>query len=127
MLTLLLPMLVILGHDIIPHHHHNEEFSNTLAESLSHSHTLVHGQCEARSSHSHSQLAHSHQSEGHSCCHFNQNRLQKVVKYQVVLATTTFQHQEEEPLILNKYSVQDSSPYNIPDLTSKSLRAPPVA
>lgn len=84
-LILVLPILVMLAHDIIPHHHHD---TNTTASfvKMSHSHhEAIHtSHCHSHSTSQH--LSHSHKANESTCCSFVNLRFFKNFKFQVHLA-----------------------------------------
>ncbi|MFA8433434.1 MAG: hypothetical protein ACEPOZ_02860 [Marinifilaceae bacterium] len=129
MIMLLLPMLVILAHDIIPHHHHQESNSCLSTAGEWHHHQLIseNDGCFHSDSHDDFHLHHSHQSEDHNCCHFNQNRFQKDLTFQVILVIRQYLYQEMESQTLPKFSIWESPLWKAPDRSSIGLRAPPCA
>ncbi|RXQ89508.1 hypothetical protein EO244_14165 [Ancylomarina salipaludis] len=122
-LILVVPMLVMLAHDIIPHHHHNTHTSANFVN-------LAHNHIEATSVNCHGhgttqQLAHSHQENESSCCSFVNLRFFKDFKFQVILThiiLDMLKLREDSPI---KHYVSNFSLIPEPYRESSGLRGPP--
>ena len=122
-LILVVPMLVMLAHDIIPHHHHNTHTSANFVN-------RTHDQIEATPLHCQGhgttqQLAHSHQENEDSCCTFVNLRFFKDFKFQVILThiiLDMIQMGEDTPI---KHYVSNCSLIPEPNRESSGLRGPP--
>jgi len=110
---LLIPVLIILGHDIIPHHHHQDKNSCHKKHTSSHEHQ--------------SGLdLHSHNSSEDNICSFNHNSFLKKFYFQIVL------NKPENSKILSTYKfISKHRLENIPIkvkflLKTFYLRGPPT-
>jgi len=123
-LVLVLPILVMLAHDIIPHHHHD---TNTTANfvKMEHAHfEAIHGHCNAHQSSQH--LSHSHKENESNCCTFVNLRFFKNFKFQVhlthIILDIISSSDVEEPI---RYYVSNSNLIPEPYRESTGLRGPP--
>ena len=124
-LILVLPILVMLAHDIIPHHHHE---ANTTANfvTVGHSH---HEAIHTSNSHSHEtaqHFSHSHRESESVCCAFVNLRFFKNLKFQVLLSYIVLNivssKYQEAPI---RYYVSNSNLIPEPYRESTGLRGPP--
>lgn len=125
-LILVLPILVMLAHDIIPHHHHD---TNTTANfvKMEHAHIkTTHGHCHAHQTSQH--LSHSHKAEESKCCTFVNLRFFKNFKFQVqlvhIVLDIVLSSNEDAPI---RYFVSNSNLIPEPYRESTGLRGPPRA
>lgn len=122
-LILVLPILVMLAHDIIPHHHHD---THTAANFV----TMEHAHFDAVSSHCHSHettqhLSHSHKENESNCCSFVNLRFFKNFKFQVLIShilLDILKVDEDTPI---KYYVSNFNLIPEPNRESTGLRGPP--
>ena len=98
-------MLVLLAHDVIPHHHHSQIQTENNQVSVIHSHQHVHnGTCNT---HSHAGIHwnHQHETSSESCCILTHNRVQKDVKYQVFLKADVISYDTDDTRKVQKFRV----------------------
>lgn len=126
-LVLLLPVLILLAHDIIPHHHANHDHNLAGTESHSaqgetHNHEIHHGSCNAQS-HDHF----GYEDQKHiDFCHFHVDDFTKNVSFEicVIVSETVL----ENPVC---YVPCQSIPRYVRDIIRtfrryNSLRGPPA-
>jgi len=124
-LVLLLPVLVMLAHDIIPHHHHETHSASNIS-TMSHAHVRAE-HSHACAHHQTQNLGHSHEKTETECCAFGNLRFFKNIKFQVYLSH----------IILNIVAPDDSTPVKYyvsnyiqvpePNREAYGLRGPPLA
>jgi len=123
-LILVLPILVMLAHDIIPHHHHDTHTSANFVK-MEHTHLeATHSNCDAHESTQH--LSHSHKETESDCCSFVNLRFFKNFKFQVhltyIILDIIVPSITEEP---TRYYVSNSNLVPEPYRESTGLRGPP--
>ena len=123
-LILVLPILVMLAHDIIPHHHHDTHTSANFVK-MEHTHfEATHSNCHTHQTSQH--LSHSHKADESNCCSFVNLRFFKNFKFQVHLAhiilDKVMSSDVEEPI---RYYVSNSNLIPEPYRESTGLRGPP--
>ena len=123
-LFLVLPILVMLAHDIIPHHHHDTPTSANFVK-MEHRHLeATHSNCHAHENTQH--LSHSHNENESTCCAFVNLRFFKNVKFQVLLSHIVLNivssTNQEAPI---RYYVSSSNLIPEPSRESTGLRGPP--
>ncbi len=124
-LILVLPILVMLAHDIIPHHHHDTNTSaNYVTTEHSHNEAIQTLNCQSNSTTQH--LSHSHRESESTCCAFVNLRFFKNVKFQVLLSHIVLNivsnNDQEIPV---RYYVSNSNLIPEPYRASSGLRGPP--
>ncbi len=124
-LILVLPILVMLAHDIIPHHHHDTHTSaNFVKTAHSHIETINTTHCNSHSTRQH--LSHSHNENESTCCSFVNLRFFKNFKFQVhltyIILDIVLPSDTEEPI---RYYVSNSNLAPEPYRESTGLRGPP--
>ncbi|MGZ2369392.1 hypothetical protein ACXR6G_06370 [Ancylomarina sp. YFZ004] len=122
-LFLVLPILVMLAHDIIPHHHHD---THTSANFVKVEHTHLDGassHCQAHESTQH--LSHSHQENKSECCSFVNLRFFKDLKFQVYLSHIILDILPPNEDIPVKHYVSNHISIPEPYRESTGLRGPP--
>jgi hypothetical protein len=78
-------MLVLLGHDIIPHHHHLEQKHETQVSLVRvHQHVHQHSSCNHKQNGA-SHWNHQQEKSNETCCQLTHHRVQKELKFQVFL------------------------------------------
>ena len=126
-LILVLPILVMLAHDIIPHHHHDTNTSANFVKT-GHSHHEVIHTSDCHSHETAQYLSHSHQENESSCCAFVNLRFFKNVKFQIglthIVLNIVLNNNQE---ILVRYYVSSSNLIPEPYRESTGLRGPPRA
>ena len=126
-LILVLPILVMLAHDIIPHHHHDTNTSaNFVTAGHSHHEAIHTSHCHAHETAQH--LSHSHRENESTCCAFVNLRFFKNVKFQALLShivlNIVLNNDQETPI---RYYVSNSNLIPEPYRASTGLRGPPHA
>jgi len=124
-LILVLPILVMLAHDIVPHHHHDTNTSANFVKMGHSHHEAIHStHCHSHKTAQH--LSHSHQEDESDCCAFVNLRFFKNVKFQVQLAhiilDIVLPSDKEEPI---RYYVSNSNLIPEPYREATGLRGPP--
>jgi hypothetical protein len=124
-LILVLPILVMLAHDIIPHHHHDTHTSANFVEGGHSHHEAIHtSHCHSHETAQH--LSHSHRETESICCSFVNLRFFKNFKFQVFLSHIVLNivsnNDQEIPI---RYYVSSSNLIPEPYRESTGLRGPP--
>lgn len=118
-------MLVLLAHDVIPHHHHSEIQINNNQASVAHSHQHIHsGSCNPHS-HGSAHLNHQHETNNESCCILTHNRVQKDVKYQIFLKADVINYDVNDTQKVQKFRVLNYQLIPEPLRFSPLRRGPP--
>ena len=122
-LILVLPILVMLAHDIIPHHHHDTHTSANFVK-VEHSNIdATHSHCQAHESTQH--LSHSHKETESNCCSFVNLRFFKDLKFQVHLSHIILDILPPNEDIPVKHYVSNHISIPEPYRESTGLRGPP--
>jgi len=124
-LVLLLPLLVMLAHDIIPHHHHKTPTSTSYVK-MSHAHLEAeHAHCNGH--HQTQQVGHSHENHETNCCTFGNLRFFKSFKFQVYISHVILDILVPNDFTPVKYYVSDFILIPEPNREAYGLRGPPLA
>ncbi|MCY1636339.1 hypothetical protein [Marinifilum sp. D737] len=113
-LTMIIPMLVLLAHDIIPHNHHLQQIDDYHHVSV----IQVHHHGHAANTHQHNGIHwnHSHEANAETCCILTHNRVQKDNAYKVFLQSDNIQLDCEETQRLQSFKLRNQK------LTPEPLR-----
>lgn len=123
-LILVLPILVMLAHDIIPHHHHDTHTSANFVK-MEHTHLeATHSNCHAHESPQH--LSHSHKETETNCCSFVNLRFFKNFKFQVHLSHIILDILAPDEDIPVKHYVSNHISIPEPYREASGLRGPPL-
>ena len=123
-LILVLPILVMLAHDIIPHHHHDTHTSANFVK-MEHTHIeATHSHCQAHESTQH--LSHSHKENESNCCSFVNLRFFKNFKFQVHLSHIILDILTPDEDIPVKHYVSNHISIPEPYREASGLRGPPL-
>jgi len=123
-LILVLPILVMLAHDIIPHHHHDTHTSANFVK-MEHTHIeATHSHCQAHESTQH--LSHSHKENESNCCSFVNLRFFKNFKFQVHLSHIILDILTPDEYIPVKHYVSNHISIPEPYREASGLRGPPL-
>ncbi len=115
-LIMVIPMLVLLAHDIIPHNHHVHQQENnhvSVIQIHQHAHSHNHG-------HSGLHWNHSHNTTEETCCILTHNRVQKEIKYQIFLKSDEIKLDSEDSQRVQQFKVYNSI------LIPEPLKSPPL-
>jgi len=122
-LVLLLPMLVMLAHDIIPHHHHETQTSANYVK-MNHVHLEAeHSQCNGH--HQTQHFVHSHENHESNCCSFVNLRFFKNFKFQVFISHIILDILVPNDNIPVKHYVSNYVLIPEPNREAYGLRGPP--
>ena len=119
---MVIPMLVLLVHDIVPHNHHIHQIDGHQHVSVIQVHKHVHAHSHSHShAHHHNGVHwnHKHNSNAETCCILAQNRVQKENIYKVFLQTDNIQLKSEETKEFKKFKLRNEK------LTVEPLRFTP--
>ncbi len=124
-IILVLPVLVMLAHDIIPHHHHDTNTSANFTQAEHFRYEGVHSSdCQSHESTQH--LSHSHRDEKSTCCTFVNLRYFKSFNFQIhlipILLDSVRVLVENAPI---RYCVSNTHLIPEPYRESTGLRGPP--
>ena len=126
-MTMVIPMLVLLAHDIVPHHHHVFPKSKEHKAS-SHSHTHIHdANCGHHHHHGEKHWSHQHSTAEEGACILAHHRAQKELKYQVFLKVDYIDFRVKEDQSTKKFFVSDYRLIPEPIKFIHLLRAPPYS
>lgn len=126
-LSMLLPMLVMMAHDIIPHHQWDSwhectsKHSSKCCDDLHTNLNLEKGYLQSIKC----KLIHDNNADSKQCCHFSHHRLQQELKFHFILSGDLIIFNTSQEKIKNKYVVLDDLLIIDPHICSPSLRAPP--
>jgi len=124
-LILLLPILVMLTHDIIPHHHHETPTSTNYVK-MNHAHLEAeHSHCNGH--HQTQHLGHSHENHESDCCTFGNLRFFKSFKFQVYIGHILLDILIPNDNIPVKHYVTNYVLIPEPNREAYGLRGPPLA
>jgi hypothetical protein len=115
---MVIPMLVLLAHDIIPHDHHIHQIDGHHHVSVIQVHQHGHSHANA---HQHNGIHwnHSHRTNAETCCILTHNRVQKENVYKVFLSADHIQLDCEETQKLQSFKLRNQK------LTPEPLRFTP--
>lgn len=127
-IVMLLPMLIMMVHDIIPHHNHQNAHQCVISDTNTHDHNI---NCDDHSDHSKQPISgicvhHQHKSDQGHCCLLHHNRLQQELKFQIFLVGDLIRLDTQLEEIKTKFFVWNTSPFQNPERIVLGLRAPPV-
>lgn len=118
-------MLVLLAHDVIPHHHHSQVQTQNNSNSVFHSHQHVHkGACNAHA-HGGVHWNHQHETSTESCCTLTHNRVQKDSKFQIFLKADLISYDTNDTQKVQKFGVHNYQLIPEPLRFSPLRRGPP--
>ncbi|MRT92770.1 hypothetical protein [Ancylomarina sp. 16SWW S1-10-2] len=125
-LILVLPILVMLAHDIIPHHHHKTITSANFEKLVQgHNETIHTTYCNSDNKRQH--ITHFHKNNESICCSFVNLRFFKFFKFQMQIAHIILDiilpSNDDAPI---RYFVSNSNLVPEPDRESTGLRGPPL-
>ena len=123
-LILVLPILVMLAHDIIPHHHHDTHTSANFVKKEHRHIEATHSNCHAHESTQH--LSHSHKETESTCCSFVNLRFFKNFKFQVHLSHIILDILAPDEDIPVKHYVSNHISIPEPYREACGLRGPPL-
>ncbi|MDQ2177150.1 hypothetical protein [Marinifilum sp. D714] len=107
-LAMIIPMLVLLAHDIIPHNHHLHQIDdhNHVSVIQVHQHLYEHSHANT---HQHNGIHwnHSHEANAETCCILTHNRVQKDNAYKVFLQSDNIQLDCEETQKLQSFNLRN--------------------
>lgn len=112
---MIIPMLVLLAHDIIPHNHHLHQIDDHHHVSVIQIHHHGHAHNNA-DQHNGIHWNHSHEANAETCCILTHNRVQKDNAYKVFLQSDNIQLDCEETLRLQSFKLRNQK------LTPEPLR-----
>ena len=123
-LLMLIPMLVLLAHDVIPHNH-NHNTAEDQQVSIIHFHQHV--KCNTCNHHNHGETNWNHQNEknSESCCILTHNRVQQEIKYQIFLKADAIRLDSEDIRKVKKFRVHNYKLIPEPLRFSPHRRGPP--
>jgi len=122
---MIIPMLVLLAHDVIPHHHHSEVQTENNQVSVLQSHHHIHtGSCNSHSN-SRAHWNHQHETNNENCCILTHNRVQKEVKYQIFLKADLINFDVNDTQKVQKFRVHNYQLIPEPLRFSPLRRGPP--
>jgi hypothetical protein len=137
--VMIMPMIILLAHDIIPHHHHGDHGQGMHAhhheahshEPHSHSHHNDHHHHHANAEIEVSDIhgiffEHKHGKEDAHTCFLTHHRVQKEIKYVVFLESDEIDYGYRETIDKKKHYVIDYRLLPEPIKLLHSLRAPPA-
>ncbi|MBL4560807.1 MAG: hypothetical protein JKX79_07445 [Labilibaculum sp.] len=104
-LLMLIPMLVLLTHDVIPHNHHLHNTNSNQQVSIIHVHQHVESNACNHHNHDDMHWSHQHETNNEACCILTHNRVQKEVKYQIFLKADAIQLDSEHTQKVQKLKV----------------------
>ena len=122
---MIIPMLVLLAHDVIPHHHHGQIQTVDNHVSVIHSHQHVHSNSCKAHSHGGTHWNHQHDTSSESCCILTHNRVQKEVKYQIFLKSDIINYDINDTQKVQKFRVHNYQLIPEPLRFSPLRRGPP--
>jgi hypothetical protein len=116
---MVIPMLVLLAHDIIPHDHHIHQIDGHHHVSVIQVHQHGHSHANA---HQHNGIHwnHNHRTNAETCCILTHNRVQKENVYKVFLSAGHIQLDCEETQKLQSFKLRNQK------LTPEPLRFTPL-
>lgn len=95
-LLMLIPMLVLLAHDVIPHNHRLHNANEDQQISVIHVHQYVESNSCTHHHHGEKNWNHQHKTNAETCCILTHNRVQKEIKYQIFLKADIIQLDSED-------------------------------
>lgn len=122
---MLIPMLVLLAHDVIPHNHHLHNTNSDQKVSLVHDHQHVDSNACNHHNHGEMHWNHQHETNNESCCILTHHRVQKELKYQIFLKADVIQLDSENAQKIQKFKVCDYKLIPEPLRFSPHRRGPP--
>lgn len=127
-LSMLLPMLVMMAHDIIPHHNSlhllecpSDQNSGNCCNNEENNHIDI--ECSPLIN---CKIDNSHKSSNKSCCHSTHHRLQQDLKFQIILNGELILFDVNEYDVKIRHLVWDEILITDTLWSSPSLRAPPA-
>lgn len=124
-LLMLIPMMVLLAHDVIPHHHHIHSRVDDQQILAFHVHqNLLENTC-SQHNHSSTQWNHQGDTKDKSCCTLTHHRVQKEVKFQIFLKADSIQLGSENNQKVQRLRVHNHTLIPEPIWTSPFRRGPP--
>lgn len=125
-LFMLTPMLVLLGHDIIPHHHHLLQAETNEAVSIVQVHQHVHSKSICNHTNNAGlQWNHQQEKSSETCCLLTHHRVQKELKFQIFLSASSIQLNAISPQKVQKLKTGNSKLIIGPFRLTPLLRGPP--
>jgi hypothetical protein len=118
-LTMVIPMLVLLVHDIVPHKHHIHQIDDHQHVSVIQVHKQVHSHSHAHSHTNGVHWSHSHNTNTETCCILTHNRVQKENTFKVFLQEDKIEFTCEKTLKVQKFKLRNE------ELTVEPLRFSP--
>jgi len=127
-IIMLLPMLIMMVHDIIPHHDHQLAHQCVVTNTNTHNHNININDHSDHSKHTISGICvhHQHKSDQDHCCHLQHHRLQQELKFQIFLVGDLIRLDTQQEEIKTKFFVWNTSPFQTPERIVLGLRAPPA-
>lgn len=100
-------MVVLLAHDVIPHHHHDHNHSESKQVSVYHTHQHIHQDTHCSHAHGGASWNHNHNTTSETCCFLTHNRVQKDVSYQIFLKADIVQYDTNDTQKVQKFRVHN--------------------
>ncbi|WP_145957660.1 hypothetical protein [Labilibaculum antarcticum] len=124
-LLMLIPMLVLLAHDVIPHNHHLHNANSEQQVSIIRVHQHVESNACSQNNNGGAHWNHQHKTNGESCCILTHSRVQKELKYQIFLKADAIRFDSKDIQKVKKFRVHNYILIPEPLRFSPLKRGPP--